>query len=84
MTSSFKLKRQSEEQDGLPTPHPNKLKSAARSFHQDEKGLKVVEMLLIIFVAGIILIGFLKIFFPDVLKKVKDKVMELLGMEVTG
>jgi folate-dependent phosphoribosylglycinamide formyltransferase PurN len=60
------------------------LRDLAKSFDRDERGLKVVEMLLLLFVAAIILIGFLKIFFPEVLQKVKDKVMELLGMEVTG
>lgn len=59
------------------------LQNAAAAFHRDENGLKVVEMLLIIFVAAIILIGFLKIFFPEVLQRVKGKVMELLGMEVS-
>ena len=44
-----------------------RLRSMAISFNRDEDGLKVVEMLLIIFVAAIILIGFLKVFFPEVL-----------------
>ena len=56
---------------------------AAASFHRDEQGLSTVEILLIIFVAALILIGFLKIFFPEVLQRVKGKVMELLDMEVT-
>jgi Flp pilus assembly pilin Flp len=63
------------------TGGPTKL---AAAFHRDERGLKVVEMLLLLFVAAIILIGFLKIFFPEVLQRVKGKVMELLDMEVTG
>ena len=50
-------------------------------FHQDEQGLKSVEMLLLIFIAAIILIAFLKIFFPEVSQRVKGKVMELLGMQ---
>ena len=61
-----------------------RVKHGVKSFHQDEGGLKVVEMLLIIFVVAIILIGFLKVFFPDVLSKVKEKMMELLGMSVNG
>jgi Flp pilus assembly pilin Flp len=59
-------------------------RQAAAAFHRDERGLSTVEILLIIFVAAIILIGFLKIFFPEVLQRVKGKVMELLDMEVTG
>lgn len=50
------------------------------AFHRDQDGLKSVEMLLIIFIAAIILIAFIKVFFPEVLTKVKGKVMELLGM----
>lgn len=61
--------------------YSNKLKAIATSFDRDQTGLKAVEMLLIIFVAAIILIAFLKLFFPEVLQKVKAKVMELLGME---
>lgn len=64
--------------------HFNNLKDIAKSFNRDETGLKVVEMLLIIFVAAIILIGFLKVFFPNVLQKVSDKVNELLGMSAGG
>ena len=70
--------------DGPALSRFGRLRAVARSFDKDERGLSTVEILLIIFVAAIILIGFLKIFFPEVLSKVKEKVMELLGMEVTG
>lgn len=72
-----------KKQTGLIAENLTRLRNVAVSFNRDERGLKVVEMLLLIFVAAIILIGFLKIFFPEVLEKVKGKVMELLGMEVT-
>jgi hypothetical protein len=71
-------------QTNLINANLSRLRGVAGSFNRDERGLKVVEMLLLIFVAAIILIGFLKIFFPEVMDKVKTKVMELLGMEVTG
>jgi Flp pilus assembly pilin Flp len=58
-----------------------RLKAVAASFHRDENGLKVVEMLLIIFVAALILIGFMKVFFPHVMDQVKAKVDKLLEME---
>lgn len=59
--------------------HPlEKVRRAIILFHQDEQGLKSVEMLLLIFIAAIILIAFLKIFFPEVVQRVKGKVMELL------
>jgi hypothetical protein len=69
-------------QANLITASLTRLRRGAVSFNRDERGLKVVEMLLLIFVAAIILIGFLKVFFPEVLEKVKARVMELLGMEV--
>jgi Flp pilus assembly pilin Flp len=52
------------------------------AFHREERGLNTVEALLLIGVAAIILIGLLRVFFPELFNQVKEKIRELFSTTV--
>lgn len=52
------------------------------AFHREEQGLNTVEALLLIAVAAIILIGLLRVFFPELFNQVKEKIRELFSTTV--
>jgi Flp pilus assembly pilin Flp len=53
---------------------------AVRAFHDDEQGLNIIEIILIIFVAMIILFGLWTLFDKTAWPKVKKSVTDLLGI----
>jgi Flp pilus assembly pilin Flp len=52
------------------------------AFHREERGLNTVESLLLIAVAAIILIGLLRVFFPELFNQVRQKIQELFNTRV--
>jgi len=52
------------------------------SFNRDERGLSSVEALLLIAAAAIILIGLLRVFFPELFNQVRQKIQELFSTTV--
>jgi Flp pilus assembly pilin Flp len=59
-----------------------RIRRTVLAFHREEQGVKSVEALLLIFVAAIILIGMLRLFFPELLSQVKHKLQELFSSRV--
>jgi len=51
----------------------------AMAFHSDEEGLNVVEMVLLLAVAGIIMVGVVHWVKPNVFQIVADKVKDVIG-----
>lgn len=59
-----------------------RIKQRILTFHRDERGLSTVEALLLIAVAAIILIGLLRVFFPELFDQVRGKIQELFSTSV--
>jgi hypothetical protein len=54
-------------------------KAEVASFDEDEEGLNIIEIILIVFVAVLIILGLYAFFNQDVWDKVKKKIDDLLG-----
>ncbi len=59
------------------------IRAAASEFYQDESGLNIIEIILIIFVAVIILIALAAFFNDTIYSKVKDTINTLLGTNIS-
>jgi Flp pilus assembly pilin Flp len=53
--------------------------AAVKSFHADEEGLNIIEIILIIFIAVVILVALAAFFNQSVWAKVKDAINGLMG-----
>ena len=61
----------------------NDIKNFYKSFHNDENG-DAIQNILIVLVAALILIAILKVITPDLFEKVKNKITELFGLNPAG